>query len=160
MVDTIRIKKNEFILILYSIKSSDMNFQTILMPKVILAKLLSQKNTPFDHSYLKYALDKTLRTPSFRGGCVIPLIRKMKYCINTANAKDWRCPKASESIFFPLSKSWFIRKIWFSHPSNRRYLTKRTMKTRLKVFKSLSRLFRMIVFNIDHDTSILYLLSK
>ena len=36
-----------------------MNFQMTLMPKVILAKFLSQKITLLEHSYLKYALDKT-----------------------------------------------------------------------------------------------------
>ena len=44
--DTIQIKKKQVILILYSFAPSapsDMNFQTILMPKVILAKFLSQK---------------------------------------------------------------------------------------------------------------------
>ena len=43
---TKRIKKKEvtyIALILYSFTTSDMNFQTILMPKVIFAKLLSQK---------------------------------------------------------------------------------------------------------------------
>ena len=41
--DTKRIKKKQVTLILYSFTPSDMNFQTILMPKVILAKFLSQK---------------------------------------------------------------------------------------------------------------------
>ena len=35
-----------------------MDFQTILMPKVILAKFSSQKSTHLNHSYLKYALGK------------------------------------------------------------------------------------------------------
>ena len=42
--DTIGIKKNEVVLALYSFTPFDMNFQTILMPKVILAKILSQIN--------------------------------------------------------------------------------------------------------------------
>ena len=33
-----------------------MNFQVVLMPKVILAKRKSQKVTHLEHSYLKYAL--------------------------------------------------------------------------------------------------------
>ena len=41
--DMKRIKKKQVTLILYSFTPSDMNFQTILMPKVILAKFLSQK---------------------------------------------------------------------------------------------------------------------
>ena len=40
--DTKRIKKKEVILILYSFTPSDMNFQTNLMPKVILEKSWSQ----------------------------------------------------------------------------------------------------------------------
>ena len=36
-------KKVDFVLILYSFPPSDMNFQTILMPKGILAKILWQK---------------------------------------------------------------------------------------------------------------------
>ena len=51
--DEIRIKKNEVIMILYSFTPSDMSFQTILMPKVILANFLS---------YLKYALIQKLQT--------------------------------------------------------------------------------------------------
>ena len=42
--DTKRIKKKQVILILYSFAHSDMNFQTVLLPKVILAKQISQKN--------------------------------------------------------------------------------------------------------------------
>ena len=42
--DTIRIKKNEVDLILYSFTPSDMNFQTIWMSKVFLAKSLSEKS--------------------------------------------------------------------------------------------------------------------
>ena len=38
--DAIRIKKNEFILIPFSFTPFDMNFRTILIPKVILAKKL------------------------------------------------------------------------------------------------------------------------
>ena len=41
--DTKRIKKKQVTLILYSFTPSDINFQMILLPKVILAKLLSQK---------------------------------------------------------------------------------------------------------------------
>ena len=41
--DTKRIKKKQVTLILYSFTPSDMNFQTMLMPKVILAKFLSHK---------------------------------------------------------------------------------------------------------------------
>ena len=41
--DTKSIKDNQVILILYSFTPTDMNFQTILMPKLILAKFLSQK---------------------------------------------------------------------------------------------------------------------
>ena len=51
--DTKRIKKKQVTLKFYS----DKNFQMILMPRVILAKFLSQKSTLLDHSYLlKYAL--------------------------------------------------------------------------------------------------------
>ena len=39
--DTKRIKRKHFILILYSFTASHINFQTILMPKAILAKFLS-----------------------------------------------------------------------------------------------------------------------
>ena len=46
-----RIKNKQFILILYSFTPSDMNFQAILMPKVILAKILSQKITHLENSY-------------------------------------------------------------------------------------------------------------
>ena len=35
-----------------------MNFQTIWIPKGILAKFLSEKGGPGKHSYLKYALTK------------------------------------------------------------------------------------------------------
>ena len=41
--DTKIIKKKQDTLILYSFTPSDMNFQTFLLPTVILAKLLSQK---------------------------------------------------------------------------------------------------------------------
>ena len=60
--DTKRIKMKQVTVILYSFTCtpSDMNFQPILMPKVILAKILSKKSTQFDHSYLKYALDWTV----------------------------------------------------------------------------------------------------
>ena len=46
----IRMKKTktQIIWILYSFTPSDMNFQTILMPKVILAKILSEKILPFN----------------------------------------------------------------------------------------------------------------
>ena len=37
------IKKKEFTLILYSFTPSDMNFQTFLLPKVILVEKFSQK---------------------------------------------------------------------------------------------------------------------
>ena len=43
-------------LILYSFTPSDMNFQTFLLPKVILVKKNSQK-IYLDHSYLKYTLE-------------------------------------------------------------------------------------------------------
>ena len=49
-------KKKQVTLILHSFTPSDMNFQAILMPKVILAKILSQKITHLENSYLKYAL--------------------------------------------------------------------------------------------------------
>ena len=52
----IQIKKKEVTLILYSFTPSDMNFQAILMPKVILGKFLSQKIYSLTTSYLKYAL--------------------------------------------------------------------------------------------------------
>ena len=42
--DTKLIKKEQVTLILYSFTPSDMNLQKILMPKVILAKFLSQEN--------------------------------------------------------------------------------------------------------------------
>ena len=45
---TILIKTKEFILILYLFTHSGVNFQTILMPKVILAKILSQKAGPLE----------------------------------------------------------------------------------------------------------------
>ena len=41
--DTIRVKKKEDILIIDPFIPSNMNFQTILMPKVNLAKILSEK---------------------------------------------------------------------------------------------------------------------
>ena len=46
-------------LILYShpLEASDMNFQTIWIPKGIMAKFLSEKSWS-KHSYLKYALVK------------------------------------------------------------------------------------------------------
>ena len=50
------IKKNEVIMILYLFRHSDMNFQTILMSKVIFAKVLSQKARLLNHSYVLYAL--------------------------------------------------------------------------------------------------------
>ena len=37
------IKKKQVTLIIYSFAPSNMNFQTLLMPKGILAKILSQK---------------------------------------------------------------------------------------------------------------------
>ena len=43
--DAKRIKKKQVTLILYSFTPSDMNFQTILMPKVILAKFVCFKNS-------------------------------------------------------------------------------------------------------------------
>ena len=43
LYDVIRIKKKESMLILQSFTSSDINFKTFFMPKVILAKILSQK---------------------------------------------------------------------------------------------------------------------
>ena len=55
--DTILIKMKEFVWIPCSFISSDMNFQTINMPKEIFAKFLSQKKlVPWNHSYLKCAL--------------------------------------------------------------------------------------------------------
>ena len=50
-------------MILDSFTHSDMNFQTILMPKVILAKFLSQEINHLDHSYLNYALDHKITNP-------------------------------------------------------------------------------------------------
>ena len=51
--DLIQVKLKEFILILYSFTPSDMNFHTILMLEVILAKFSSQKKlVPWN----KYAL--------------------------------------------------------------------------------------------------------
>ena len=50
--DTILIIKKEVICILYSFTYFDINFQTILMPKGILQKIV-----PWNHSYLKYALE-------------------------------------------------------------------------------------------------------
>ena len=47
LYDVIRIKKKEFVLILQSFTPSDMNFKTILMPKVILAEILSQKSLSY-----------------------------------------------------------------------------------------------------------------
>ena len=46
---------NQVILILYSFTPFYMNFSAILMPKVILAKILSDRS----YSYLKYALAGT-----------------------------------------------------------------------------------------------------
>ena len=43
LYDMIWLKRKEFILILY-FTPSDMNFQTILMSQVILAKILSRKS--------------------------------------------------------------------------------------------------------------------
>ena len=37
-----------------------MNFPTILMPNVIMAKILSQKSTHLDDSYLEYALENLI----------------------------------------------------------------------------------------------------
>ena len=55
--DTIRIKKNEVDLILYSFTPSDMNFQTIWMSQVFLAKkFVREKLVPWNYSYLRYAL--------------------------------------------------------------------------------------------------------
>ena len=48
LYDVIRIKNKEFsILIINSFSPSDMNLKTILMPKVILAKNLSQKTDSY-----------------------------------------------------------------------------------------------------------------
>ena len=47
LIDTKRIKKKQV---------THLHPQTILMPKVIMAKIWSQKSTHLDHSYLKYAL--------------------------------------------------------------------------------------------------------
>ena len=57
MHDKKQIKKKQVTLTLYSFAPSDINFQLILMPKVILAKKnCHNKSTHLDHSYLKYAL--------------------------------------------------------------------------------------------------------
>ena len=62
--DTKRIKKKQVTLILYSFTPSDMNFQTYLLPKMILAKKNSQKKTThLDHSYLKYTLAISYSSP-------------------------------------------------------------------------------------------------
>ena len=42
--DTKGIKKKQITLIIYSFTPSDMNFQTIMMLEVVLAKFLSQKS--------------------------------------------------------------------------------------------------------------------
>ena len=52
LYDMIRIKSKELLFILYSFTPSDINFQSILMPKVILAQFLSQKLVSLHHSYL------------------------------------------------------------------------------------------------------------
>ena len=51
------IKKKLVTLILYSFTPSDMNFQTFLVPKMILAKKIHKKSTHLDHSHLKYTLE-------------------------------------------------------------------------------------------------------
>ena len=50
LYDAIRIKKKELILIIWSYTPSDMNVETILMPKLIL----TQKNSQKSDSYLKF----------------------------------------------------------------------------------------------------------
>ena len=49
--DVIQIKKKEYIIILEPFSTPDMTFKTILMPKVILEKCLSQKKI---YSYLTF----------------------------------------------------------------------------------------------------------
>ena len=57
--DTIRIKKNEVVLILYSFTLSDIKFQTLLMDKMNLANILPQKQlVPRNHSNLKHAIER------------------------------------------------------------------------------------------------------
>ena len=46
--DTIRIKKERIYLMIYSLTPFDINFHTILMSKVILAKYLSKKAGPLE----------------------------------------------------------------------------------------------------------------
>ena len=42
-MNTKRIKKKQVILILYSFTPSDMNFQTIVVPKIFLEKMVTKK---------------------------------------------------------------------------------------------------------------------
>ena len=65
--DTKRIKKKQVTLILYLFTPSDMNFQTFLLPKMILAKKINKKSTHLDHSYHKYTLLKADKTSRFYG---------------------------------------------------------------------------------------------
>ena len=49
--ETKRIKKKQVALIIYLFTPFDINFQTILMPKGILAKFLSQKTYSLKHNF-------------------------------------------------------------------------------------------------------------
>ena len=66
--DRIWMKKKQITLIIYSFTPSDMNFQTILMPKGILAYFCHKKYTHSDHSYLKYALADTIAVLIYKSG--------------------------------------------------------------------------------------------
>ena len=52
-----------------------MNFQTILMPKMILENFLSQKITHFDHFYLKYDLDYKMEKFTFSSDVKVDIIK-------------------------------------------------------------------------------------
>ena len=57
LYDMIRLKNKEFIMILYSFTPNDMNVQTILMPRVILAKFSSQKSWSLETILILHPLE-------------------------------------------------------------------------------------------------------
>ena len=70
--DTIQIKKKEDILIITSFIPSNMNFQTIMMPKVNLAKMLSKKNWSVRTILILSMLLKILGvTKRLNDGCLV-----------------------------------------------------------------------------------------
>ena len=73
---TKRIHKKQDTLIIYSFTPSDMNFQTFLLPNVILAKKTHKKSTHLDHYYLKYTLVSNN---------ILLAVRKVKFKFDAGN---------------------------------------------------------------------------